>query len=665
MKKIHVFYCKSANLIAGVIAVLLLNSSVLTAQSFKLSGISDLVQVFEDGYKLPQTYDTVKISGLRGEIISGQSLISTKTNLTNVTVELSTFSNQVAGNTLPSSSVEWNFVGSVPLKVNASNQKPGDVIRAAPAIFPDYLMAEKQININKGMYKSIWLTVTIPESAFAGIYAGKITVKSGQGEQSLPVLVTVYPLSIPSERHLAVTIWDNRSKFAQYHGVQEKYSPGWFNIIQKYADNMASHRQNMFQVALNTIGFKKQVNGDYDFDFTLFDRIAQVFWNTGKMDIFELGLSDNRGELSKWGEKGWGGTEIVIMDVNLRNSETGEQVSLPGKEIIPQLLPALESHLKQKGWLEKSLLHIKDEPSLHNALAWREVSAYIRQYAPDIRQMDAIETSFLDKDIDVAIPKLDHFGAWLTDYQNDARKYGTEIWFYTVGVFQASSFPNKTIDMPVIDSRILHWLNYQYDAPGYLHWGWNQWTGDPFQEAGRHIGDAWHVYPVKDGVLNSIRWEQMRNGIQDYECFWMLENKICSLKDSLGVRFYWIDPKQRSKEIAGKVVIGLSKHTNDPQVLYNARMEVIQELLSFNTSPRLYVQMNPPANSKIESGNMVEIFGWTEPGTKIIANGQEIKVSKQGLFLESMSVSQKRNNIRIQASNSKGSKEIGREYIVE
>ena len=33
-------------------------------------------------------------------------------------------------------------------------------------------------------------------------------------------------------------------------------------------------------------------------------------------------------------------------------------------------------------------------------------------------------------------------------------------------------------------------------------------------------------------MLNSLRWEQMRNGIQDYECLWLLENKIASMKAS-------------------------------------------------------------------------------------------------------------------------------------
>ena len=85
--------------------------------------------------------------------------------------------------------------------------------------------------------------------------------------------------------------------------------------------------------------------------------------------------------------------------------------------------------------------------------------------------------------------------------------------------------------MPLVDNRIMHWLNYKFDLSGFLHWGWNQWTENPFEEVGMHIGDGWHVYPVKEGVLNSLRWDQMRNGKQGFEYFWMFEDKTRSLKD--------------------------------------------------------------------------------------------------------------------------------------
>ena len=159
----------------------------------------------------------------------------------------------------------------------------------------------------------------------------------------------------------------------------------------------------------------------------------------------------------------------------LTDSETGEKITLRGEEVIPYLLPAFESHLRSQGWLHKTYFHIQDEPSLHNACRWREISSYLHQYAPDLRRMDAIETTYLLDEIEVAVPKLDALASWYDIYKTWEQE-GNELWFYTVGIYQASLLPNKTIDMPVMDSRILHWLNYKYDATGYLHWGWNQWT---------------------------------------------------------------------------------------------------------------------------------------------------------------------------------------------
>jgi hypothetical protein len=409
---------------------------------------------------------------------------------------------------------------------------------------------------------------------------------------------------------------------------------------------------------MDAIAISKSKSGELEFDFTRFDQIADVFWNTGKMDFLETG------ELTTFGEKQWSSTKISLQDFSVKNAENGQKIKMAGKDVIPFLLPSFESHLRQKGWLSKTLFGIKDEPSLHNSLSWQEASSYMHKYAPDLIRIDAIETTNLLNEIEVAIPKLDHFSTWNKTYEEWQQK-GHELWFYTVGIYQGSLFPNKTIDVPLGDSRILHWMNYKYDATGYLHWGWNQWTENPYKEVGMHIGDGWHVYPVKDGVVNSLRWEQMRNGIQDYEYFWMLENKIKSLRDSLGTRFSWINPKQRGKEISGNVIKGFAEHSDDPQVLYKSKMELIRELVEFNTTPKIYVQTNPVEKSTMTNHSSVEVYGWTEPGTKIVINGQEIPVSDEGLFLELFQMSGNENRIIVNAKKGNGVKEIVRDFAVE
>ncbi len=629
----------------------------VNAQNFALFATSDMYRVFEDGYKLPQMTDTIRVFGIRGEVISGQFALNTKKALSAVTIEVSPLKNKVTGTDIRGNAIEWNFVGSIPLTKNTPNQPVNAIVRQAPAKFPEYLMAEKQLNVGAKTWQSVWLTISIPETADAGNYLGMVTARSGSEEKSLPVVVTVYPLTIPSERHLKVVEWYNTSGFSRFHGIEEEYSPAWFEMLEKYAENMASHRQNIFQVPLESIIITKTAGGELLFDFSRFDQIASVFWNTGKMDYLETG------ELTSFGKDKWSSTEIYLQDFRIKYQENVEMITLPGKDVIPYLMPAFESHLRQKGWLHKTIFGIKDEPSLHNSLAWKGISSYMHKYAPDLRRFDAIETTQVLSDIEIAIPKLDHFATWYDSFKKWQQK-GNELWFYTVGIYQGSLYPNKTIDMPLIDCRIMHWLNYKYDATGYLHWGWNQWNENPYEDVGMHIGDGWHVYPVKNGVLNSVRWEEMRNGIQDYEYFWMLENKIRELKDSLGSRFEWINPDQRGKEIAGRVITGFADHTNDPQVLYNAKMQLLDEILYLDNSPGLFVQTNPPEGSLLTSGSAVEVFGWTKPDTKIIVNGQVLPVSKQGLFVEQFQLSPAKRSIIVQAIDPEGSKEIIRTFTI-
>lgn len=626
--------------------------------SFSVHAVSDLKRVFDKGYNLPPISDTIKLFGIKGEIISGQCVVNAKSNLSDVTVELSRFRNKKTGALLPSNSVEWNFVGSIPLTTNAPNQPEYAIVRKAPAMFPDYLIAETQLNIPKGRYQAVWLTLNIPVNVTAGSYEGTVTVVSMQGRRSLPIQIAVYPLYMPEERNLKIAEWYSTGGFEHFHGIDEKYSGEWFDMLRKYADNMVAHRQNVFQVPAAAIGISRSSKGILEFDFTRFDQIAEVFWGTGKMDYLETG------ELFRFGEGGWSGSEILPKNFNVLDLKTDDQITSPGKDVLPHLLPAIEDHLRQKGWLDKTVFHVKDEPSLHNALSWQKASRYIHQYAPDLQRADAIETTYVLKDIDIAIPKLDALASWYDDYKKSLEQ-GVELWFYTVGIYQGSLLPNKTIDMPLMDNRILHWLNYKYDATGFLHWGWNQWTEDPFNEVGKHLGDGWHVYPAKDGVLNSLRWEQMRNGIQDYEYLLMLEKKTSVLKDSLGSRFSWIDPKQRSKEISSHVVTDFMEYSDDAEVFYKAKMEVLKELMDFDESPGIYIQTKPLEGSLMTARSSVEVYGWVEPGTNILVNGKPSKVSDQGLFLEKIIISPTHPIIKVQANNDKGSKEIIRGFKVK
>ena len=624
---------------------------------FDFFAVSDLERVFEDGYNCPGPQDAIEIFGIRNEYICAQCVIKADKDLGRVTIYVSPLRHAESSVLLPESAIKWNFVGSIPVEQNTPKYRKADLIRPAPARFPDYLAEQDQTTVEKDKYKSVFLTVKIPRDADAGTYTGSIIAKTDAGDRSLPLRLTVYPLTLPDERHLMVTEWYTTGRFQKFHGIDSSDPEQFYWMLGVYASNMAEHRQNVFRVSLDLIASKVDKDGKLKFDFSRFDKWAQIFWDTGRMNLLETGF------VARFGQGGWSSREIVLRDFRVEKESTSRMITVPGKEFLPQFLPALENHLREKDWLEKTVFHIADEPSNHNVMSWREASQFVHEHAPALRRIDAIETTHCFDRLEIWVPKLDYLATWYDTYEK-ARRQGAELWFYTVGIFQKGSYPNKTVDVPLIESRILHWLNYRFGLKGYLHWGFNSWTDDPYNAPGEHRGDGWHVYPKKDGLINSLRWEQMRNGIQDYEYLWMLENKIKQIRDTLGEPLStMIEPSRRPTEIASQVVKTTHLYSKDPNVLYSAKRQIIEELLALEKSPQVLVQTNPLEHSTIANDCAVDVYGYAEPETKIIINGKETPVGEDGLFMESTGLS-KENAIVIDAQRKSGKKTVVRMFQV-
>jgi Glycoside hydrolase 123, catalytic domain/Glycoside hydrolase 123 N-terminal domain len=631
-------------------------AAVGAAAPFDFFATSDLVRVFEDGYGAPDTtLKEVRLSGLRAEVLSGQCVIRAREDMENVSVSISPLKRATGGAVIPAAGVAWHFVDAIHIEANTPKLVKSDLTRPAPAWFPDALSDDRRRSVGKGTSKAVYLTVRVPRDAEPGEYRGEVTATAGLASAVLPLLLTVYPLTLPEQRHVMVTEWFSTGRFKQFHGVDPADPERFYPMLRVYAENMADHRQNVFQAGLDLIASTRAAGGKLRFDFARFDRWADVFWSTGRMDLLETGF------VARFGPGGWSGSEINLRDFSVRDETTGERVSVPGKQFLPELLPALVAHLRAKGWLEKTVFHICDEPSNHNVMAFREASDFVHRYAPELRRLDAIETTHCRDRLEIWVPKLDHLATWQSAFEQ-AQREGNELWFYTVGIFQNGSLPNKTVDVPLIESRLMHWLNYRYGLRGYLHWGFNVWTDDPWRAPGQHRGDGWHVYPKAGGLLDSLRWEQMRNGLQDYECLWLLESKIGQVQSTLSPRVAeLIEPSRRGVEIAAQVVRTYSDYTRDPAVLYAARQQAIEETLGLETSPRVLLQTNPPEYESLASDCAVDVYGWAEPGTRIKVNGQQTPVAEDGLFTQQVSPS-RAGSITVDAEGAAGHKLLVRKF---
>jgi hypothetical protein len=595
--------------------------------AFDVFAASDLVKVFEDGYNLPTPEERIDLFGIRNEVISGQVVIAAYDDVGGVTVEIGDLKHEKNGAIIGPEAISWNFVGSVPVQQNTDRARGESMVRPAPGRFPDYLSEERKTDLHRGKYQAVWLTVKIPETAEPGVYSGTVRVESDQGDRSLPLRLMVYPLTMSDRSSLLTTMWYSVEYFPEFHGIEEPYSEEFYAMLEHYAENIVEHRQNVFRIPLESISVRQSKKGRLTFDFSRFDRWADIFWDTERMELLETGF------MATFGPDRWYSEEIVLKDFEVVEEESGKSIKVPGEKFLPKFLPAFERHLKDKDWLAKTVFHIADESSNYNVHSWREVSDYIHRLAPGLRRIDAIEATNFRNRLEVWVPKLNQLDSWWTTFK-EAQRDGYELWYYQA--MSTNGYPNRFIDSPLIETRIMRWLNYRYGVTGYLDYGFGHWNEDPYSmQWPPHYGIAAHyiVYPKRDGLINSIRWEQSRNGVSDYEYFCLLENKFRQLKDKNGETLAWLKPEQRGVEIASRVMRSMTDFTREPAALYSAKKQVISEILALDGQPPLIVQTEPLEGSRLAFGPaIVEVIGWTDSEAEVTVNGEKTRVSKDGVF---------------------------------
>ena len=239
------------------------------------------------------------------------------------------------------------------------------------------------------------------------------------------------------------------------------------------------------------------------------------------------------------------------------------------KEFYTAFFTALTAHLKEKGWDKIYMQHIADEPTEQNFNTYIEIAKFVKNIAPDMPLIEACHSKNLGGILDIWVPQLDFMDR---DYEfyNAQNKSGKEAWFYTC-LSPKGEYANRFIELPLLKTRYIHWLNFKYEIPGYLHWGLNWWNNNPFEEQtgiqyeGGNIlpgGDCWIIYPGNGSILSSIRLEAMRDGIVDYELLKMLENKHPG----------------KAREIVNRIIFSFTRYDNNIEAFRNHRRTLMEHL---------------------------------------------------------------------------------------
>ena len=165
----------------------------------------------------------------------------------------------------------------------------------------------------------------------------------------------------------------------------------------------------------------------------------------------------------------------------------------------------------------------------------------------------------------------------------EARRAGRDIWWY-IAMSPTSPHANWFVEYPAIEARLLMGaMTAKYRPGGFLYYAVNRWpVNDKVITAGprtawnpasfrSYNGDGSFICAGPDGPLATIRLENIRDGIEDFEYYLLLRDLLKATGgDAL------------EGEVATAVVEDLATFTHDPEVLRTERRRVAKAILALS-----------------------------------------------------------------------------------
>jgi hypothetical protein len=108
-----------------------------------------------------------------------------------------------------------------------------------------------------------------------------------------------------------------------------------------------------------------------------------------------------------------------------------------------------------------------------------------------------------------------------TDYAATRQALGEQVWWYFLYGDLPPHFNPITIDHPGIETRVAHWAAWKYRIRGFAYYSVTGWGADPINkprpQGTNQNGDGFLLYPPQGELVTSIRWELLREGVEDFE----------------------------------------------------------------------------------------------------------------------------------------------------
>ena len=424
-------------------------------------------------------------------------------------------------------------------------------ITKEPGLMPDILIPAEENDytwIAAEGASSIWVELNVPEDFAAGTY--DINIKLHRKDLFSVAMKDEYVFEkkltakIVDEKilpqSLLYTRWFYADCIADYHNV-EIYSEKHWELIENYIAAAVDVGINMILVPVHTPpldtarGFARpcvqlvdiEKTGDkFTFSFDKFKRFIDICKKCG-VKYYEIAHM-----FSQWGAK---------HAPNIMVTENGESGYMFGwhtaadseeyTEFLKQYITAISKELKANGIAENAYFHISDEPDIKSLDSYTRAANIIKPLIKNSKTFDALSNYEFYQNglVEGPVTSVSHIADFLGKDVKDQ-------WIYYCCSPQ-SVFTNGFMAMPLSRVRIMGMLIYKYDIKGFLHWGLNFYNSmvshtkiNPYITTSSNgcypSGDAFILYPSKDGAYHSLRGKAFYEAIVDIDVCRTLEKHI-------------------------------------------------------------------------------------------------------------------------------------------
>jgi len=478
-----------------------------------------------------------RLEAFQGELAAIQLVIAPRTvDLDGVEVRAGDLAG-TAG-TIPASAVELHPVGSVRFTTPPQREAVG-AEAGYRGWWPDPLLDDGAFAVKRGTRQAVWVAVHVPRGSHAGAYEGAITIRCANAPTMQAKLqLEVWDFALPESWHFRNLLSWHEAWASGLYGTRWNAS-----LEQKYFDFLLDRRINV-----------ASMYGDEPYATP--ERLI-AFAHRGQNVLVPA---------------------VLQPEAELRD---GAEAALTAR--LDRTVPAL----REAGVLDRAVVYGWDErgPQWYDEI--RAGATLLGNRFPGLKLLAAgvdesygLASSLGGLDNLIYCPLMKRYDR---ERAERARARGNRVWWYAV---------RWPIEDPLIRSRLIPWMTLKAQADGFLVWCLNRWAKND-HPVGSGIETTWNaeldgvephssamlVYPGESGPLSSLRFENLRLGIQDYDLLKAAEERLRELESTHGDAKR-IEALRRAIALPDELVADATHYTFEPERVSEWRRGLARALVS-------------------------------------------------------------------------------------